>query len=93
MTPGYGIGMLAIGLLAIAIGGFIAFYIINEVGKDDEEECIDPWYRNKRGGLARGGCWGESSGSFSCAVFGRGATGASIFTKNKYVGIRMVRNV
>ena len=61
--------------------------------KDDEEECIDPWYRNKRGGLARGGCWGESSGSFSCAVFGRGATGASIFTKNKYIGFRMVRNV
>jgi|GEM_PF-4154601 len=61
--------------------------------KDDEEDCIDPWYRNKRGALARGGCWGESSGSFACAVFGRGATGASIFTKNKYVGIRMVRNV
>ncbi len=61
--------------------------------KDDEEECIDPWYRNKRGGLARGGCWGENRRSFSCAVFGRGATGASIFTKNKYSGIRMVRNV
>lgn len=60
--------------------------------KDDEEECIDPWYRNKRGGLSRGGCWGENSGSFSCAVFDRGATGTSIFTKNKYVGIRMVRN-
>ena len=38
MTPGYGIGMLAIGLLAIAIGGFIAYYIINEVMKDDEEK-------------------------------------------------------
>ena len=61
--------------------------------KDDEEECIDPWFRNSSGALSRGGCWGESSGSFSCAVFGRGATGASIFTKNKYVGIRMVRNV
>ena len=31
MTAGYGIGMLAIGLLAIAIGGFIAWYIINKV--------------------------------------------------------------
>ncbi len=60
--------------------------------KDDEEECIDPWYRNKRGGLSRGGCWGENSGSFFCTVFSRGATGTSIFTKNKYIGIRMVRN-
>ena len=38
MTAGYGIGMLAIGLLAIAIGGFIAYFIINEVVKDDEEK-------------------------------------------------------
>ena len=38
MTAGYGIGMLAIGLLAIAIGGFIAYFIINEVMKDDEEK-------------------------------------------------------
>ena len=38
MTAGYGIGMLAIGLLAIAIGGFIAYYIINEVMKDDEDK-------------------------------------------------------
>ena len=38
MTAGYGIGMLAIGLLAIASGGFIAFFIINEVMKDDEEK-------------------------------------------------------
>ena len=38
VTAGYGIGMLAIGLLAIAIGGFIAYYIINEVVKDDEEK-------------------------------------------------------
>ena len=38
MTAGYGIGMLAIGLLAIAIGVFIAFFIINEVMKDDEEK-------------------------------------------------------
>ena len=38
MTTGYGVGMLGVGLLAIAIGGFIAYYIINEVMKDDEEK-------------------------------------------------------
>jgi|TARA_R100000322_G_scaffold81489_1_gene50903 hypothetical protein len=38
MTAGYGIGMLAIGLLAIAFGGFIAYYIINKTMHDDEEE-------------------------------------------------------
>ena len=38
MTAAYGIGMLGVGLLAIALGGFIAFFIINEVVKDDEEE-------------------------------------------------------
>ena len=38
MTVGYGVGMLGVGLLAIAIGGFIAYYIINEVMKDDEEK-------------------------------------------------------
>ena len=38
VTAGYGIGMLAIGLLAIAIGGFITYFIINEVMKDDEEK-------------------------------------------------------
>ena len=38
MTPGYGIGMLAIGLLAISVGGLIAYFIINEVMKDDEEK-------------------------------------------------------
>ena len=38
MTAGYGIGMLAIGLLTIAIGGFIPFFIINKVMKDDEEK-------------------------------------------------------
>ena len=38
VTAGYGIGMLAIGLLAISVGGFIAYYIINKVVKDDEEK-------------------------------------------------------
>ena len=63
------------------------------IDRKDDEECIDPWYRDNCWALARGGCWGKSSGSFACAVFDRGATGTSIFTKNKYVGIRMVRNV
>ena len=38
MTAGYGIGMLAIGLVAISVGGFIAYYIINKTMHDDEEE-------------------------------------------------------
>ena len=38
VTAGYGIGMLAIGLLAIVIGGFITYFIIDEVMKDDEEK-------------------------------------------------------
>jgi len=38
MTAVYGVGMLGVGLLAIAIGGFIAYYIINKVMKDDEEK-------------------------------------------------------
>ena len=38
MTAGYGVGMLAIGLLAISVGGFIAYYIINKTMHADEEE-------------------------------------------------------
>ena len=38
VPAGYGIGMLAIGLLAISVGGFIAYYIINETMKDDKEK-------------------------------------------------------
>jgi hypothetical protein len=30
MTAVYGVGMLGIGLLAIAVGGFIAWWIINK---------------------------------------------------------------
>ena len=37
MTAGYGIGFLAIGMLGIVIGGFVAWYIINEVEKNDDE--------------------------------------------------------
>jgi len=38
MTIGYGLGMLLMGLIAIAIGGTIAFIIINKfvVNKEDE---------------------------------------------------------
>ncbi len=36
MTIGYGLGMLAIGIIGILVGAVIAFYIINKVmeGKD-----------------------------------------------------------
>ena len=37
MTAAYGIGFLAIGMLGIVIGGFVTWYIINEVEKNDEE--------------------------------------------------------
>ena len=38
MTVGYGLGMLLVGLIAIAIGGTIAFIVINKyvVNKEDE---------------------------------------------------------
>ena len=38
MTIGYGLGMLLMGLIAIAIGGTIAFIVINKyvVNKEDE---------------------------------------------------------
>ena len=29
MTIGYGLGMLAVGFVAIVIGGIVAYYIIN----------------------------------------------------------------
>ena len=38
MTALHGVGFLGIGLLVIVIGGFVAWYIINEVVKDDEEK-------------------------------------------------------
>jgi hypothetical protein len=31
LTPGLGFGMLAVGLIAIAIGAIIAYFIINKV--------------------------------------------------------------
>jgi hypothetical protein len=38
MSVGYGWGMLAIGLIAILIGGLIAFFIINKVIKEEKNE-------------------------------------------------------
>ena len=38
MTVLHGVGFLGIGLLGILIGGFVAWCIINEVVKDDEEK-------------------------------------------------------
>ena len=39
MTVGYGVGMLLVGLIAIAIGGTITFIVINKyvVNKEDNE--------------------------------------------------------
>jgi len=44
MTIGYGLGMLLMGLIALAIGGTIAFIIINKyvINKEDE------WQYKKR---------------------------------------------
>ena len=38
MTVLHGVGFLGIGLFGIVIGGFVAWYIINKVVKDDEEK-------------------------------------------------------
>jgi len=38
MTPGYGFGMLAIGLITIMIGGTIAYLIINYIQKKEKQE-------------------------------------------------------
>ena len=38
MTMYHGLGMFILGMFAIIIGGMIAWYIINKVVKDDEEE-------------------------------------------------------
>jgi|TARA_B100000282_G_scaffold253216_1_gene198356 hypothetical protein len=37
MSVGYGWGMLSVGLIAILIGGLIAFFIINKVIKEENE--------------------------------------------------------
>ena len=38
MTVDYGWGMLAMGLIAILIGGLIAFFIINKVMEEKDEQ-------------------------------------------------------
>ena len=38
MTIEYGLGMLGIGILALIIGGGIAFYVINKVMEEDDSE-------------------------------------------------------
>ena len=38
MTAGYGWGLLAIGFTAILIGGLIAFFIINKVMEEEDEQ-------------------------------------------------------
>ena len=37
MTIEYGLGMLGVGILALIIGGGIAFYVINKVIDDDDD--------------------------------------------------------
>ena len=37
MTLEFGFGMLVMGLIAIAIGATIAYFIINKVSKEDKE--------------------------------------------------------
>ena len=38
MNISYGLGMLSVGMIAILIGGIIAWYIINKVLENDEEK-------------------------------------------------------
>ena len=38
MTPGFGFGMLAMGLIAILIGAIIAYLIINKVHNEDNTD-------------------------------------------------------
>ena len=38
MTALHGVGFLAIGLLGIVIGGFVALYIINKVEDNNEKK-------------------------------------------------------
>ena len=38
MTMYHGLGMFILGMFAIIVAGMIAWYVINEVIKDDEEK-------------------------------------------------------
>tara|TARA_B100000900_G_C19927932_1_gene452305 strand:- start:204 stop:353 length:150 start_codon:yes stop_codon:yes gene_type:complete len=49
MTPAEGFGMLAMGLIAIAIGAMVAFYVINKVAELEKREKDDQdWDRRFR---------------------------------------------
>jgi len=37
MTIGYGLGMLAIGMIGILVGAVVAFFIINKVMEDKDK--------------------------------------------------------
>ena len=37
MTIGYGVGMLAIGMIGILVGAVVAFFIINKVMEDKDK--------------------------------------------------------
>ena len=38
MNISYGLGTLSVGMIAILVGGIIAWYIINKVVENDEEK-------------------------------------------------------
>ena len=38
MNISYGLGMLSVGMIAILVGGIIAWYIINKVVENDEKK-------------------------------------------------------
>ena len=38
MTVGYGLGMLLMGLIAIAIGGTIIYKVINKIEEDENDK-------------------------------------------------------
>ena len=46
MTPAEGFGMLAVGLIAIAIGGIILFLVINKI-QDDQIKAKEQEEREK----------------------------------------------
>ena len=50
MTPEFGFGMLAMGLVAIFIGAIIAYFIINKAHNEnntDNQFCIFSWLQRK----------------------------------------------
>ena len=38
MSVGYGLGMLAMGLIALGIGTFIVYLVINKTQRDEEKQ-------------------------------------------------------